>query len=1024
MLLTLYYMATNWFQSYRLSIIKSNLKKYLTNNLTLVLYKEKDFVGLDNEQLYNKENSDIFLSIRPRGITSDSCKDAKSAQLDQILSFVGHKRSCSVLPEQILNVDSWILIPNNPITFPALLNTHKPITLSLETRLHLLVEATYRMFNVHQNVDRCLIEDFGVLKAWNAGENFGLLLETDLDHFAKLTSNFMANSKSLYLGNHMELLRIQTVKVEGQPCDIENNESIASNIDFTYSLRDNYDINNVTTVQWKNYCDTLYAVSVAATNVLKFGKPINFCSAVLSKKLDNEISMDDYVVVENVQDEVDSTIVKSVESKCFTESKIHKNTVPVLEIPKENHLKYVQFNNECELNIESNGKSNSEYDYESTSNTSSSDSISFRRIVLTPIEENEIKLSSGMKPIKSSPDVFGIYNNSLNNSMMRSHRSFSDFSNNIESRPRCHTPVQHSGESKTGKPPNIIIFSESASSAQQIQHSLESVLHRYRYTIYTLSLDKMLHSPWTSQATMVVVYGAVPDELYPLLEQYLLTEGGRILCLCSDFLGTLLPTAFSTAEVCSDDIVSFTYRPLSMRTSLLHHILCYQPSIPNNDHFPSENGIKEDKSLDIVDMFDTNNKHHTINIEVLAAEDTWETPSLILATAPSGGKVIFSQVHLEIDPHQNGEYRSTTEDRYLLIKDLLSTHLGLDCVSCDQEPKHTAAYLLGTENDKVKFLTSLNGKVSKNNVLLLKDLKVQFCTKDEMCIGASEYSLPVICNDFPADFSEENYFKNLHTEELGRLVIFGEVMSSSMKLLNDPISRHGLVVIPKQQITGIGRGGNKWLSPSGCAMFSVQLHIPFDSQLGQRLALLQHVVALSVVSAICSLPGGYNKLDLGLKWPNDIYAGGNAKIGGLVISSSASGNTAICSIGCGVNLNNSLPTTCINDIIIEHNANSHNQLNTLTYEQYFATVFTELERLLNQVQNGNVDIIFDLYYKYWLHSNTVVTVLRPNKSTFKATVIGLDDHGFLRVRSEDGDIIDVRPDGNSFDMLAGLIAPK
>jgi len=48
-------------------------------------------------------------------------------------------------------------------------------------------------------------------------------------------------------------------------------------------------------------------------------------------------------------------------------------------------------------------------------------------------------------------------------------------------------------------------------------------------------------------------------------------------------------------------------------------------------------------------MFDTNNKHHTINIEVLAAEDTWETPSLILATAPSGGKVIFSQVIINND---------------------------------------------------------------------------------------------------------------------------------------------------------------------------------------------------------------------------------------------------------------------------------------------------------------------------------------------------------------------------------------
>lgn len=77
--------------------------------------------------------------------------------------------------------------------------------------------------------------------------------------------------------------------------------------------------------------------------------------------------------------------------------------------------------------------------------------------------------------------MFGIYKNSLNSSMMRSHRSFSDFSNNIDTKTRCHTPVQHSGEIKTGKPPNIIIFSESASSAQQIEYTLESVLHRYRY---------------------------------------------------------------------------------------------------------------------------------------------------------------------------------------------------------------------------------------------------------------------------------------------------------------------------------------------------------------------------------------------------------------------------------------------------------------------------------------------------------------------------------------------------------------
>lgn len=30
-------------------------------------------------------------------------------------------------------------------------------------------------------------------------------------------------------------------------------------------------------------------------------------------------------------------------------------------------------------------------------------------------------------------------------------------------------------------------------------------------------------------------------------------------------------------------------------------------------------------------------------------------------------------------------------------------------------------------------------------------------------------------------------------------------MSSSMKLLHSPMSKHGLVVIPKQQISGIGK---------------------------------------------------------------------------------------------------------------------------------------------------------------------------------------------------------------------------
>lgn len=55
--------------------------------------------------------------------------------------------------------------------------------------------------------------------------------------------------------------------------------------------------------------------------------------------------------------------------------------------------------------------------------------------------------------------------------------------------------------------------------------------------------------------------------------------------------------------------------------------------------------------------------------------------------------------------------------------------------------------------------------------MLLKDLKVQFCTKEEMCIGASEYSLPVICNDFPAIFNKEDYLKVNITHKVQFLLI-------------------------------------------------------------------------------------------------------------------------------------------------------------------------------------------------------------------------------------------------------------
>lgn len=57
------------------------------------------------------------------------------------------------------------------------------------------------------------------------------------------------------------------------------------------------------------------------------------------------------------------------------------------------------------------------------------------------------------------------------------------------------------------------------------------------------------------------------------------------------------------------------------------------------------------------------------------------------------------------------------------------------------------------------------------------------------------------------------------------------------------------------RLAAAGRGRNAWLSPLGCAMFTVGLQVELSSRLGQRIPFLQHLAALAVVEAVRTLPG-------------------------------------------------------------------------------------------------------------------------------------------------------------------------
>ncbi len=222
----------------------------------------------------------------------------------------------------------------------------------------------------------------------------------------------------------------------------------------------------------------------------------------------------------------------------------------------------------------------------------------------------------------------------------------------------------------------------------------------------------------------------------------------------------------------------------------------------------------------------------------------------------------------------------------------------------------------------------------------------------------------------------------------------------------------GFTVVAGRQTAGVGGGGSKWLSPLGCSMFSVQISLDLESFLGRRPSLIQHLVALATVDAVRS-KSGYEDVDIRIKWPNDLYYGSKIKIGGVLLKSSVFKDKIIVTIGAGTNLNNQHPTVSINQILQETG------IEVLGHEVFLARTLNSLELLMEKCSRGQFSEVESLYYRYWLHGGQQIRVQER-----RVTVMAIDEFGFLRVKAIDDSEFSVMVNGNSFDMMQGLVKPK
>lgn len=155
-----------------------------------------------------------------------------------------------------------------------------------------------------------------------------------------------------------------------------------------------------------------------------------------------------------------------------------------------------------------------------------------------------------------------------------------------------------------------------------------------------------------------------------------------------------------------------------------------------------------------------------------------------------------------------------------------------------------------------------------------------------------------MATDLDHNFSLERFQSLLHTESLGRNVIYERSVDSTMDVAR-AIAGHGasdgMIVLADEQTRGRGRFGRRWIAPSGLNLTFSLLLRPSLSQV-KGLPIIAPLAIVDGLRAACGL-------ECSIKWPNDVQVH-DLKLAGVLIEAEMLGgepNFAIAGVGLNVN---------------------------------------------------------------------------------------------------------------------------
>ncbi len=218
-----------------------------------------------------------------------------------------------------------------------------------------------------------------------------------------------------------------------------------------------------------------------------------------------------------------------------------------------------------------------------------------------------------------------------------------------------------------------------------------------------------------------------------------------------------------------------------------------------------------------------------------------------------------------------------------------------------------------------------------------------------------------------------------------------DIVDSTMNIIHDRGRNgagEGLVITAKQQSSGRGRNGNKWIAPQGNLYCSILLRPRIHAKDAGQYSFMMAVALARAFSKVIVPPHKFQH-----KWPNDVLID-QKKGAGILLESDINpdGTLSYLNIGIGVNIANAPPERiCLHDV-------SEGIIDT---DYFLDSCLSHLNNIITEYNKNGFSLVRDEWLLHAYGINKPICVRLPNE-VMNGLFLGLRDDGALHLQTDDG----------------------